>query len=154
MFYLTTYSTHFYLLFCGVRHNIMVKDHSDSERGRLLLPLQGLLFPICSTIAQTVQYIAFVAPVMEHWLEQENSLKGPVWKDRSDDPFVVLRDKTCNDSHRNEENVLFNDTLNAFYLWLYGVGHMVNYYSDSERGNLLLPHGLLFPINSKIPQTG
>ena len=23
-----------------------------------------------------------------------------------------------------EGNVLFNDTLNTFYLWLYGIGHM------------------------------
>ena len=30
-------------------------------------------------------------------------------------------------------NVLFNDTLNIFYLRLYGVGHMVKYHSDSER---------------------
>ena len=36
-----------------------------------------------------------------------------------------------------------------FILWLYGVGHMVKNNSDSERGNLLPPHGLLFPINSK-----
>ena len=56
-----------------------------------------------------------------------------------------------------EGNVLFNDTLNTFYLRLYGIGHMVK---DSERGNLLPPHGLLFSINSKgsfictIPQTG
>ena len=48
-----------------------------------------------------------------------------------------------------EGNVLFNDTLNTFYLWLYSVGHMVKDHSDSERGNPLLPHGLLFPINSK-----
>ena len=26
---------------------------------------------------------------------------------------------------RKEENVLFNDALNTFYLWLYGDGHMV-----------------------------
>ena len=50
---------------------------------------------------------------------------------------------------RKEGNVLFNDTLNTFYLWLYGVVHMVKDHSDSERGNPLLPHGLLFPINSK-----
>ena len=43
---------------------------------------------------------------------------------------------------------------------LYGVGHNVNDHSDSERGNPLPPHGLLFPVNSKgsfictIPQTG
>ena len=50
---------------------------------------------------------------------------------------------------RKEGNVLFNDTLNSFYLWLYGVRHMVKDHSDSERENLLLPHGLLFPISSK-----
>ena len=59
-----------------------------------------------------------------------------------------------------EGNVLFSDTLNTFYLWLYGVRHMVKDHSDSERGNPLLPHRLLFLINSTgsfictIPQTG
>ena len=32
-----------------------------------------------------------------------------------------------------EGNVLFNDALNTFYLWLYGFGHMVKDHSDSER---------------------
>ena len=36
-----------------------------------------------------------------------------------------------------------------FIYELYGVGHMVKYHSDSERGNPLAPHGLLCPINSK-----
>ena len=35
---------------------------------------------------------------------------------------------------RKEGNVLFNNTLNTFYLRLYGVGHMVKDHSDSERG--------------------
>ena len=48
-----------------------------------------------------------------------------------------------------EGNVLFNDTLNTFYLRLYGVRHMVKDHSDSERGNLFPPHRLRFPINSK-----
>ena len=49
-----------------------------------------------------------------------------------------------------EGNVLFNNALNTFYLWLYGVRHMVKDHSDSMRGNLLLPlHGLLFQISSK-----
>ena len=48
-----------------------------------------------------------------------------------------------------EGNVLFNDTLNTFYLRFYGITHMVNNHSDSERGNPLLPHGLRFPISSK-----
>ena len=59
-----------------------------------------------------------------------------------------------------ERNVLFNDALNTFYLRLYGVRHMVKDHSDSENGNPLPPHRLLFPSNSKgsfirtIPQTG
>ena len=56
------------------------------------------------------------------------------------------------DDDNNDErkgNVLFNDALNTFYLRLYGVGHMVKDHSDSERGNPLSPHRLLFPISSK-----
>ena len=45
---------------------------------------------------------------------------------------------------------IFNDALNVLYLRLYGVGHnMVKDHSDSERGNPLPPHDLLFPISSK-----
>ena len=61
---------------------------------------------------------------------------------------------------RKEGNVLFNDALNTLYLRLNGVRHMIKDHSDSERGNPLPPHGLLFSINSKgsfictIPQTG
>ena len=50
---------------------------------------------------------------------------------------------------RKEGNVLFNDTLNTFYLRLYCVNNVVKHHSDSERGNPLPPHRLLFPINSK-----
>ena len=45
--------------------------------------------------------------------------------------------------------VLFNDALNTFYLWLYGVRHMVKDHFDSEKGNPLPPHRLLLSINSK-----
>ena len=61
---------------------------------------------------------------------------------------------------RKERNVLFNDALNTFYLWLYGVRHMVKDHSDSEKGKSMPPHRLLFLINSKgsficnFPQTG
>ena len=48
-----------------------------------------------------------------------------------------------------EGNVLFNDALTTFYLRLYGVELMVKDHSDSEKGNTLPPHGLLFPISSK-----
>ena len=43
MFYLTTHSTHFIYGYMA-SDIIMVKDHSDSERGNLLPP-HGLLFP-------------------------------------------------------------------------------------------------------------
>ena len=55
---------------------------------------------------------------------------------------------------------LFNEARCTFYLWLYGVGYMVKYHSDSESGNPLPPYLLLFPIISKgsfictITQTG
>ena len=51
---------------------------------------------------------------------------------------------------KGKGNVIFNDALNTFYLRLYGFGHMVEDHSDSERGNPLPPHGLLFPINRKV----
>ena len=52
-------------------------------------------------------------------------------------------------NRRKEGNGLFNDTFNTFYLRLYGVRHMVKDHSDSERGNPLPPHRLLFPNSSK-----
>ena len=61
----------------------MVKDHSDSERGNPLWP-HGLLFPInTDRIAHTM---AFVTPVVDHWLEQEIAQWVHPTKDRSDDP--------------------------------------------------------------------
>ena len=51
-------------------------------------------------------------------------------------------------------------TQQEFYLRLYGVRDMVKDHTDSERGNPLPPHRLLFPISSNssfictIPQTG
>ena len=34
---------------------------------------------------------------------------------------------------RKEGNILFNNTLNTFYLQLYGIRHMVKDHTDSER---------------------
>ena len=58
-------------------------------------------------------------------------------------------DKQIHLALRKEGNVLFNDALHTFYLWLYGIRHMVKNHSDSERGNLLPPHRLLFLMSSK-----
>ena len=60
----------------------------------------------------------------------------------------------------NKEMFYLTTHSTHFILRLYGIGHMVEEHSDSERGNLLPPHELLFLINSKgsfihtIPQTG
>ena len=67
---------------------------------------------------------------------------------------------TTRPQNRKEGDILFNDALNTFYLRLYGVRHIVEDHSESERGNPLPPHGLLFPTSGKgsfictIPQTG
>ena len=57
----------------------MIKGHSDTKRGNLLLP-HGLLFPISSKgcymhhptdrITHTTN---FATPVMKHWLERETA---------------------------------------------------------------------------------
>ena len=51
---------------------------------------------------------------------------------------------------RKEGNILFNDALNTFYLRFYGARHIVEDHTDSEKGNPLPPHGLMFPISSKV----
>ena len=35
----------------------------------------------------------------------------------------MVKDHSDSERGRKEGNVLFNDALNTFYLWLYGVGH-------------------------------
>ena len=86
--------------------------------------------------------MAFVTPVVEHWLEQgiaqwvhhEGSIQWPIapWVNTTMELYLTLRTEM---DGRKEGNVLFNDTLNIFYLRLYGVIHMVKDHSDSERGN-------------------
>ena len=58
--------------------------------------------------------------------------------------YVCMYEYVC-----KEGNILFSNALNTFYLRLYGIRHMVKDYSDSERGNPLPPHRLLFLISSK-----
>ena len=68
------------------------------------------------------------------------------------EPLLLIgKNSPCGGSGFTQSlSVLFNDALNTFYLQLYGIGHMVKNHSDSKRGNPLPPHGLLFPINSKV----
>ena len=68
-----------------------------------------------------------------------------LWIHHIEDVWEIIESVTA---FRKEGNVLFNDALNTFYLRLYGVRHVVKDHWDSERGNPLPPHGLLFPISS------
>ena len=57
-------------------------------------------------------------------------------------------------------NIIYLTTHSTHFIYGYMASHMVKDHSDKEKGNLLPPHGLLFPISSKgsficiIPQTG
>ena len=152
----------FYLQVYGIGH--MVKDHSDSKTGNPLLPLHGLLFPINNKGYHISQPL-----LHQSWStgRTRNSSMGLSWgidltthhtKSRCSTIELHLANPMMQYSfaNRKEGHVLFNDTLNTFYLRLYGIGHMVKDHSDNERGNPLL----LFPISSKgsficiIPQTG
>ena len=68
MFYLTTHSTHFIY---GYMASDIVKDHSDSEKGNPLPPhrLQQGFFYMHHPTDRITHTTAFVAPVVEHWLE-------------------------------------------------------------------------------------
>ena len=60
----------------------MVKDHSDSEKGNLLLPYRLLLsinskdFYMHHPTERITHTTAFVTPVVEHWLGTRNSSMG------------------------------------------------------------------------------
>ena len=108
----------------------MVKDHSDSERGR---KEGNVLFN-----------------------DALNTFHLRLYGVR----HIMVKDHSDSERGRKEGNVLFNDALNTFHLRLYGVRHMVKDHSDGDRGNPLPSQGLLFMINSKgsfictIPKTG
>ena len=53
--------------------------------------------------------------------------------DRIEHAFIVEDEKQLNGSTIKDGNVLVNNTLNIFYLRLYGIGHMEKDHSDSKR---------------------
>ena len=53
--------------------------------------------------------------------------------------------------NRKEGNVLFNDTLKTFYLWLYGVEHMVKDHSAIAREETRCHHiGYFFQLVARV----
>ena len=88
--------------------------------------------------------MTFVPPFVGELAGTRNSSMGSPWR---------IDPKT--DCRRSTTDLLLAPskwkTKEVFYLRLYGVGHMVQDHSDSERGNPLPPlHGLLFSISSNI----
>ena len=66
--------------------------------------------------------------------------------------ITVIRRRTYDKGpFRRKERKMFYLTTHSthFYLRLYGVRHMAKDHSDSEKGNPLPPHRLLFQISSK-----
>ena len=173
MFYLTTHSTHFIYGYMvsdiWLRTILIVRKetrcryigYSYRLTARVLLytpshrqdnTYHGLCYTSRGALAGTVR----------KRMESLNVVVGPQASRQEVVPKEQLRSEIITIPvclNRKEGNVLFNDALNTFYLRLYGVRHMVKDHSDSEKGNPLPPHGLLFPISSKdsfictIPQT-
>ena len=48
-----------------------------------------------------------------------------------------------------EGNILFNDALNTFKKWLYGIGHMVKDHSDREETHYYHYMGYSFRLAAK-----
>ena len=77
-----------------------------------------------------------------------------ITKNQNQSSHMWHRTRLSSFVNRQEGNVLFNDALDIFLIWLYGIGDVVKDHSCSERGNLLPPlHGLLFPNTTVKAQT-
>ena len=68
-----------------------------------------------------------------------NSAMGPPHEGSIRRPIAPWANSLTMELHlaplRKEVNILFNGAHNTFYLWLYGVGHMVKDLLDRESGN-------------------
>ena len=135
----------FYLRLYGVRH--MVKDHSDSEKWnplpphRLLLSISSKGSFICTIPGQDNTY---------HGLcyTSRGALAGTSFLGLVTDIYV---DRTNHLSFiRKEGNVLFNDALNTFYLWLYGVRHIVKDHSNRREETRCRNMGSSFRLTARV----
>ena len=106
---------------------------------------------------RTAQATTLDIPVVQHWEGHTKNIQTMILL-RWFYSAMLARQET-NEEGRKEIFYLTSHST-YFYLQLYGVKYMVKDHSDSEKGNPLPPHGLLFPITIKgsfigiIPQTG
>ena len=105
-------------------------------------------------------HVHFTSQIKAHDYDLIKKAIKQAWVKANPGIVVIEKQDLVQLERERKGNVLFNDALNTFYLVLYGVRHMVKDHLDSEKGNPLPPHGLLFSIDSKgsfictIPQTG
>ena len=97
MFYLTTHSTHFILRLYGFRQDSTYHGLCYTSRGALAETRNSSMGPPHEGLI--------------HRTMSERSYHGATSRSQE---------------RRKEGNVLFNDALNTFYLWLYGIRYMVN----------------------------
>ena len=63
----------------------------------------------------------------------------------------MVKDHSDSERGERERIVLYNDTLNTFYLRLYGVRLMVKDHSDSEKGNPRCRHvGYSYRLTARV----
>ena len=153
MFYLTTHSTHF-------SYGYMASD----------IWLRTILIVRKETRCRhTVYSLRLTARVLlyapSHRQRQDSTYHGLCYT--SHGALAGTRNSSMGSPHEGSirrpiapwANALTTE-LHLAPLRLYGVTHMVKDHPDSERGNPLPPHGLLFLISSKgsficiMPQTG
>ena len=120
----------FYLWLYGVRH--MVKDHSDSEREREMFYLTTHSTHFIYGYMASDIWLRTILIVREREMfylttHSTHFIYGYMASDIWLRTILIVSER--------ERNVLFNDTLNTFYLRLYDIRHMVNDHSDSEKGN-------------------
>ena len=117
-------------------HGVWERAHALGESPKLLplLALQaeldislvvGVLHPHLQRVQAVLDLHDLTVPLLDLNQNKQTTLRG-----------------------ERERNVLFNDTLNTFYLQLYGVRHMVKDHSDSKKGNFIC-NLVLLDLNSE-----
>ena len=77
-----------------------------------------------------------------------NNKKYPLYM--ASDVFIdTLSSRHCLFVCKRQREMFYLTTHSTHFIYGYMASNMVKDHSDSEEGNPLLPHGLLFPINSK-----
>ena len=145
-FYLTTHSTHFILLLymasdIWLRTILIVREEGRKEMFHLTTQSTHFIYcymegrkEVFYLTTHSTHFILRLYMASDIWLRtilivREEGRKEMFHLTTQSTHFIY-----CYMEGRKEGSVLFNHALNTFYLWLYGIRHMVKDHSDSERG--------------------